>query len=203
MMDGGGGAPASTEGRRVLLNKWQLAEALGVSGNTIDRWRQSGMPVVAEGSNGRAYAFDAGECLAWREARDAEADAERRAAEEHVRQLRLDLDPVAATRREHLSPAEQRESYEAALRYMQAARQRRELVQAEQVVDMLEGAFGAIRDAMEALPDALAREIGLSGDQVERVVVYCDQVLDVSRRRCAELVDGLDEARGKAGDDAA
>lgn len=186
MMDGGGpGAP-------VYVNKHQLADALGVSPNTIDQWRRAGMPVVAEGSNGRAYAFDPAACQAWREDRDRRRQEDQERAEEMVAQLRLQLDPVAASRRETLSPTEQREVYEAAARYMAVARQRRELVEADEVVTMLEAAFGAIRDALDALPDHLAREMGLTGDQTELVVSYCDGVLSSAREKLAALIDGED-----------
>ena len=181
-----------TGGPSVLLNKHQLADALGVSPNTIDAWRRAGMPCVAEGSNGRAYSFDPQACAAWREAREAAQAAQQEAAEEVVAQMRLALDPVAQARRETLSPAEQKEVYEAAARYIAVARQRRELVAADEVVEMLEAAFGGIRDAVDGLPDHLARELGLLPDQVELVVTYCDAALSDARARLGRLVDGED-----------
>lgn len=186
MMDGAG--PAGP----VYLNKHQLADAFGVSANTIDQWRRAGMPVVSEGTNGRAYAFDPAACRAWREERERRRAADQEAAEEMVAQMRLELDPVASARRETLSPAEQREVYEAAARFMAVARQRRELVEADQVVAMLEGALAAIRDAVDALPDHLARELGLDGAQTETVVRYCDDALSSARRKLAALIDGED-----------
>ena len=174
------------------LNKHQLADALGVSPNTIDQWRKAGMPVVSEGTNGRAYAFDPQACLKWRADRDARRQEEQERAEETVAQLRLALDPVAQARRETLSPAEQREVYEAAARYMAVARQRRELVEADQVVAMLEASFASLRNALDALPDHLARELGLTGEQTEMVVKYCDGVLSASRVKLAALIDGED-----------
>lgn len=196
-MDGGvDDAGAFDAPAPVLLNKWQLAEALGVSANTVDRWRMEGMPVVSAGSNGRAYQFDPAACIAWREARERRREEEAQKAEDLVRQLRLQLDPVAETRREHLSPAQQREQYEAAARYMAVARQRRELVEADPMVEALEAAFAAIRDALDALPDQLGRELGLTGDQVERLVTYCDRAMDRARRNCIDLVEGGDDATG-------
>lgn len=176
----------------VHLNKHQLADALGVSPNTIDQWRRAGMPVVSEGTNGRAYQFDPSACQEWRAARDRRRQADQERAEEAVAQLRLQLDPVAQARRETLSPAEQREVYEAAARYMAVARQRRELVEADAVVTMLEAALGAIRDAIEGLPDHMARELGLTGQQTETVVAYCDGVLTAAREKMAALIDGED-----------
>ncbi|MFN3614678.1 MAG: terminase small subunit [Rubrimonas sp.] len=180
------------DGGAVFLNKHQLADAFGVSPNTIDQWRKAGMPVVAQGSNGRAYAFDPAACRTWRETRERRRAEEQASAEELVAQLRLELDPVASARRETLSPAEQREVYEAAARFMAVARQRRELVEADQVVAMLEGALAAIRDAVDALPDHLARELGLTGEQTETVVRYCDDALSSARLKLAALIDGED-----------
>lgn len=174
----------------VYLNKHQLADALSVSPNTIDQWRKAGMPVVSEGTNGRAYAFDPQACLAWREDREQRRQREQAAAEETVAQLRLALDPVAEARRETLSPAEQREVYDAAARYMAVARQRRELVEADAVVAMLEATLAGLRDAVDALPDQIARDLGLTGEQTERVVAYCDAALSAARESLAALIDG-------------
>jgi phage terminase Nu1 subunit (DNA packaging protein) len=50
------------------LNRGQVASVFGVSENTIDKWRQKGMPVQTEGGNGIAYGFSISACREWYEA---------------------------------------------------------------------------------------------------------------------------------------
>jgi phage terminase Nu1 subunit (DNA packaging protein) len=62
----------------VKLNRAGLAEHLGVSLPTIDRWGKEGMPVVQRGSRGVEWVFDLAEVIRWRvdrAARDAADDA--------------------------------------------------------------------------------------------------------------------------------
>jgi phage terminase Nu1 subunit (DNA packaging protein) len=62
----------------VKLNRAGLAEHLGVSLPTIDRWGKEGMPVVQRGSRGVEWVFDLAEVIRWRvdrAAKDAAADA--------------------------------------------------------------------------------------------------------------------------------
>src|SRR5688572_4390131 len=75
----------------AVLNRDQLARALGVSLPTIDRWIGDGMPMLQDGRNGRAYQFQLSACWAWKCGRDAEDKAADDAAEDAIRQLRLAL----------------------------------------------------------------------------------------------------------------
>jgi phage terminase Nu1 subunit (DNA packaging protein) len=62
----------------VKLNRAGLAEHLGVSLPTIDRWGKEGMPVVQRGSRGVEWVFDLAEVIRWRvdrASKDAAADA--------------------------------------------------------------------------------------------------------------------------------
>lgn len=62
----------------VKLNRAGLAEHLGVSLPTIDRWGKEGMPVVQRGSRGVEWVFDLAEVIRWRvdrAAKDAASDA--------------------------------------------------------------------------------------------------------------------------------
>jgi phage terminase Nu1 subunit (DNA packaging protein) len=181
----------------AVVNKYQLADALAVSQTTLDNWRRAGLPVEEEGTNGRSYQFRLSVCHAWAaQRREGEASA-RRQAEGAAQQLRLALigdDPGAAAR-SRLSPREQREILEAEVAYMQAARRRLELIEAEAVAEAFQDVFAAIRDGLDALPDRLGRELALDGAGIEAAQAICDDVMQGARRRVRELI-------GDAGDDA-
>jgi phage terminase Nu1 subunit (DNA packaging protein) len=57
----------------VILSRAGLAEHMGHSLPTIDRWRKDGMPVVTRGSKGVEWEFDLSECIKWYAQRQAEA----------------------------------------------------------------------------------------------------------------------------------
>lgn len=166
------------------LNKTELAGALSVSTNTVDRWVQQGCPVEEGGANGKAYVFRLSEVWAWYQSSKRAAEERRQAASRAVEQMRLHFlrlgdDQGAA----ELSLKDRRELAQAELVWMQAAARRRELVPVEEMVDLLERVLGELRDALSALPDRLARELGLDRAQVERAVELCDQALEEARTR--------------------
>ena len=171
----------------VEMNRAELAEAMAVSVNTVDNWVRAGMPFLEKGANGRSYRFQLSDCYAWRKTRDGEEEARKQSAAESAAQLRLafvNADPERA-RRARLTPKEQREIALAQITYMQAARQRRELVPVDEVQEVLETVFSSLRDALDALPDRLAREVGLTADQTERAVTACDDALRDAQQRIA------------------
>jgi phage terminase Nu1 subunit (DNA packaging protein) len=174
----------------ALVNKYQLADALNVSQTTLDNWRRAGLPVEAEGTNGRSYQFRLSLCFAWSSKRSSDDDAARRHSEGAAQQLRLALigDDPAAQARAGLSPKEQREVLETEHAYMIAARRRRELIDAEEVADAFQAVFAAIRDGLDAMPDRLARELALDGAAVEAAQAICDDVLQGARAHILELV---------------
>lgn len=57
----------------VKLNRSGLAEHMGVSLPTIDRWAKDGMPVVTKGGRGIEWVFDLGDVIRWYAQRQAEA----------------------------------------------------------------------------------------------------------------------------------
>ena len=75
----------------VVLNRDDLAQAMGVSINTVSQWIGNGMPVLQEGGNGKAYELRLSQCWAWRQA--TQAAEERRSAEisKAVQAMRLEL----------------------------------------------------------------------------------------------------------------
>lgn len=161
-----------------LLNRAQIAQIFSVSENTIDKWRSKGMPVEVEGGNGVAYGFLFSGCKTWFEETQARAAAEKRAADKFVakqRQKFLGLDEQ--DQKAGLSPAQMRELAQAELVWMQAAERRGALVQVDEMIELLDLVFTEIRAGLDGLPDWLEREFGLSGEDVERSVVYNDGVL--------------------------
>jgi hypothetical protein len=61
----------------MKANRTQIAEILGVSLPTVDRWVAAGMPAETRGKKGIPSAFDVGVCVAWVRRRDAERQARR------------------------------------------------------------------------------------------------------------------------------
>lgn len=57
----------------VKLNRAGLAEHMGISLPTVDRWVKEGMPVVQRGSRGVEWAFDLSEVIRWWGDRKVEA----------------------------------------------------------------------------------------------------------------------------------
>ena len=57
----------------VKLNRSGLAEHMGVSLPTIDRWVKDGMPVVQRGARGIEWSFDLADVISWYARRQAEA----------------------------------------------------------------------------------------------------------------------------------
>ncbi|WP_441228967.1 terminase small subunit [Tardiphaga sp. 20_F10_N6_6] len=57
----------------VKLNRSGLAEHMGVSLPTVDRWVKDGMPVVQRGARGVEWTFDLSEVIRWYAQRQVEA----------------------------------------------------------------------------------------------------------------------------------
>lgn len=162
----------------AILNRGQLARALGVSEPTVDRWITDGMPVEEGGSNGRPYKFLLSACWVWKVKRDGDDSARVAEAERAVQQMRLALigGGVGDTERS-ISPKQRAELYEAEYRWAQAARARGELVPQSDIEDAAEDLLATIRDAVVALPDRLQRECNLDNRQTEHAIRACDDIL--------------------------
>lgn len=177
--------PAAAEAE-PLLNRAQIAQIFDVSENTIDKWRSKGMPCAREGGNGVSYGFSAKDCRAWYEEHKAAQEAERRAADDFVAQQRMEfLGLKKDDQKAGLSPAQMRELAQAELVWMQAAERRRALVQVDEIVELLDQIFGEMRAGLDNLPDWMEREFSLTGEQVERVVGYCDGILKATQEAIA------------------
>jgi phage terminase Nu1 subunit (DNA packaging protein) len=165
-------------GDEPLLNRAQIAQIFNVSENTIDKWRSKGMPVEVEGGNGVAYGFLFSRCKAWFEETQARAAAEKQQADEFVAQQRMEFLGIKKDdQKAGLTPAQMRELAQAELLWMQAAERRRSLVQVDEIVELLDTVFSEVRAGLDGQPDWLEREFSLSGEDVERVVSYNDEVL--------------------------
>lgn len=180
----------------ALVNKAQLETALGVSQTTISAWLRQGLPFEEAGTNGRSYQFRLSVAHAWVAGKRADDDAHRVAGDNAAAQLQMALlgGQAAGVHDGKLSLADQRKLIELELQRMMAARQRGDLVWRDDARGWFESAFAAIRDALDALPDRLARELGLEGRDLERVEAACDDVLAGATRAVAVMVE--DETHG-------
>lgn len=84
----------------VKLNRSGLAEHMGVSLPTVDRWVKEGMPVVQRGGRGVEWSFDLADVISWYAERTASARAgkvddieeiERRTAKAKMEKAELEL----------------------------------------------------------------------------------------------------------------
>lgn len=168
----------------ALVNKAQLETALGVSQTTLSAYIRQGLPSVEAGTNGRSYVFRLSVAFAWQAARRADDDAMRAAGDQAAAQLQMALlgGDTAAPVDGKMTLADQRKLIELDLIRNEAARKRRELVRLDDVTFAIEAAFAAIRDALDALPDRLSRELGLDGRDMEKVETAADDILTAAVR---------------------
>jgi phage terminase Nu1 subunit (DNA packaging protein) len=167
------------------LNQAQLAEALDVSLTTIVAYRTAGMPILSAGANGKAYTYRLSECWAWLQQRRADAQAERERGDATAAQMRMHLlrarvedDPTTT-----LPPRERLLILQAELVHQQAAVARRSLIRIDEAAALIEGLFGILRSALDALPDRMEREAGVGPVVVERIMTICDRTLADLRSR--------------------
>lgn len=170
-----------------VFNIELMAQAMNTSTNTISKWISSGMPVVQQGGNGRAYELSFWQCYAWRKWKDAGEAAEARIKQQSAAQKAMlfrgedEIDQESPTA--GLSAKEVREWSEAELIRNKAAMARGELVRTHDVQRMLEGLLISARNALVNAPDYLEQEFGLNARQVDKAEVYFDGVIDEMRRQ--------------------
>ncbi|MEM7724197.1 MAG: hypothetical protein AAF376_17775 [Pseudomonadota bacterium] len=183
----------------AVLNKAQLATALDTTETTISAWLRKGLPHEAAGTNGRSYQFRLSVAFAWLEMMRAEEGANRAAADDAARQMQMALlgGESAQNQNGKMTLADQRKVIELELQRTAAARQRGELLRRDDVVVGIEDMLAAIRDALDALPDRLARELGVEGRDLERIETACDDALAGAVRAVSEVI-GDGETEGGA-----
>nr|WP_233487506.1 terminase small subunit [Thalassovita gelatinovora] len=176
------------------LNRGQIALCFDVSENTIDKWIRKGMPVATQGGNGVAYGFYLSDCKAWRDRELATERESQAAADLFVQQERARfLNVGSGQHRAAMSPAQQKELAQAELLHMQASQKRRSLVHVEEMVELVDTILGEFRAGLDGLPDWMEREFGLSPEQVERGIRYCDAVMqEIHDRLQAERLGDRD-----------
>lgn len=169
------------------MNQSEIAQALDTTVNTVAKWVKEGMPVAREGGNGMPYVLRLSHCWAWRKSREAEADSRNRHNENQISLLRAEFLGVdIGSQAAQLTPKERRELAEADMRWSEAQRRRRQLVQIGDVLDLLEGIGKIVRDGVEAMPDRLERELDLSPVQVASVARIGSDILTAISDRIEE-----------------
>lgn len=166
------------------VNRGQLAQAFGVSTNTVDKWRVDGMPVEQEGTNGTSYVFRLSHCWAWREARQANERAVKASGDVAAHQLRMHFLNLQEDQPRGYMSAEQRiKEAEAEMKYNLAARARRELIHTAEVEQLTASMASEFRAGVQNLPDWAEREFGLTPAQVMLLIGYCDEICTATANR--------------------
>lgn len=163
------------------VNQADLALGMNVTTNTVGKWvsrsvlasewaDDDGIPVIEQGSMGRAYVIRLSHAWAWRQRsedrREKKAAAARHAAELlQARALGLDIEQPEAT----IDPVTRRKLAEADIMWQRASALRRKLVELDEMTEMLEDVCVTIRNGIEAMPDRLERELGLKPEEVDMV----------------------------------
>lgn len=185
----------------AIVNKAQLEVALGVSGTTISAWlrrAENPLPYETAGANGRSYQFRLAVAYAWMQAMRADEESAKAEGDAAAAQLSLALlgGESAAGAPGKMSLSDQRKLLELeALRRVEA-QNRHDLIRREEVVVGIEEIFAAIRDALDALPDRLARELGLEGRDLEKIETACEDVLSGAARAVSEVIGDGSERDG-------
>lgn len=185
----------------ALVNKAQLATGLGVTETTLSAWLrrpEKPLPYEVAGANGRSYQFRLSIAYAWMRAMRADEESAKAAGDAAAAQLSMALlgGESAAGEQGKMSLADQRKLLELeALRRVEATN-RRELVWRSDVAEAFEDYNAAIRDALDALPDRLARELGLEGRDLEKIERACDDVLDGAAKAILEMISDGQEGGG-------
>ncbi len=187
----------------AVVNKSQLEVGLGVSGTTISAWLRRGdnpLPYESAGANGRSYEFRLSLAFAWMKAMRAEEESAKAAGDAATAQLSLALlgGETASGENGKMSLADQRKLLELeAIRRVEAEK-RNNLIRFEDVQAGIEDVFAAIRDGLDALPDRLARELGLEGRDLEKIERACDDVLSRAAQQVHEVIGDGGESDGNA-----
>ena len=183
--------PLPEEVEDAVLNRSQLALALGVSDNTVTKYLGKGLPCVSQGGNGRDYEFQLSDCYAWRRSQDEEATAKKLAGDRIAAQMALHFrgeDPDLEPDEPILSAKEIRAEADADYHRNRAAELRRELTRVSAVREMVETMIVDFRTQITALVDFAEMEFGLSPGEVDKFQRRCDGALMQARQ---EMANGI------------
>jgi phage terminase Nu1 subunit (DNA packaging protein) len=169
----------------AVLNREELAEALGASLNTVTAWINAGMPVSETGRNGKPYELKLSHCFAWNEARKHSEELRSDNARTAIAAMRLALvggrsgDSIEA-----LDPKQRRDILTAQLAHEQLEAERNRLLKREDVRELLEAVFALVRDTLDSAPDRIEREEPtLTPKAVNALVEICDGIADEMARK--------------------
>ncbi len=187
--------PLADDFEDIVMNKTNLATALGKSTNTIDEYVRKGMPVKSAGTNGSSYEFQLSHCYAWYMGwKQHDLDVARK-QESVAQQLRLSLLNDDEGEFNGLTPSQQRDVYKAEQEYMTTAEFRRLHCKRADVEQCLEKLFAILVRNLQGLPDVMERELGLDTAQVERAVRICDNQISLLNKEISnsDLMPGSDD----------
>jgi non-ribosomal peptide synthetase component E (peptide arylation enzyme) len=136
---------------------------------------------------GKPYILRLSHCWAWKRAREAEQDDRSRHNKDQIARLQaeflgLDVDSPLS----QMSAKQRRELADADIAYSRAKQMRRQLLQLDDVVELLESLFATMRDGIEAMPDRLERELSLRPEEVAIVQRVGSDVLTAMAERIEE-----------------
>lgn len=172
----------------ATLNKSEVAQFFGVSLPTVDAWLRDGMPWVAEGTNGRAWEFQASQVWAWRKAVIASEETRSAEAQAAIEAMRLKLiGGQAGDTLRALPPKERQQIYDVELAHRRLMAESNRLIQREIVLEHLQDLLSLTRDTVTSLSDRLDREAGLTGKQVETVDAIGADLLVQLKHRIVEF----------------
>lgn len=168
----------------TTLNRDELAQAMGVSLPTVDRWVRDGCPVMQRGGNGRPYAFDLGQVKAWRDGIVMEEQADERRRRELIAQQELEL---LGGVDDGLTAKDRRAVMEAELVTNKVRRERGELVESAEVNLMLERLFRTIANNLQLIPSRLEKRLQLSPSVVAELQSAIDDIQEGVARELMEF----------------
>lgn len=170
------------------LNKTECAEFMGVSLPTVEAWIRAGMPVIEEGTNGKAWRIQASEVWAWREAQRRAELTRRSEAQAAIEAMRLKLiGGKSGDTMRGLPPKERQAIYAAEATHEQLKRERNITLLRQDVEDAFADMLSLVRDSVTAFPDRLEREASLNAAQVNVAISLGDELLEELAKRMQEF----------------
>jgi len=172
-----------------LVNRSEIAELYGVSLPTVTSWVKRGCPYVRAGNRGKEWQFNTAAVAEWRE-QQAYANAVGNSG---------DWDLEEARRR--------REAAEAALKEIELAKARGEVVEIEAVADIVGDDYSRVRARLIAIPPKLAPLVHRA-ESVAEIREYLDDgvreaLAELSRSVAGEFADEDPGDEGEAAEAAA
>lgn len=164
----------------MLCNRIDLCSVLGVTGNTVDRYVEDGMPFEErpDASRGREWKFDTAKCIDWLIAKKVAKAVGDSGMESFD----------AAKRRERVAMATQRE--------LAVAEKLKVLVNVDDVAASDEEIYAVVKSRLIAIPGRMAQPLSIVADpeEIERVLKgeIADALEEIYKHEDARGHDGTD-----------